>query len=116
MAMTRYVGERQIGKKLPGPLPKSSLEISLSNGHAIQDEVQGEESIRLQTQVAMENVQETMEHFGVGVKHLDQFNEVVACSNSNTQFAIGKGLGLQVQNFGLKEISFLHSQTLILPF
>ena len=60
MAMTRYVGGRQIRKKLPGPPPKSSLEISLGNGHAIQNEVQGE-SIRLQTQVAMEYVQETME-------------------------------------------------------
>ena len=115
MAMTRYVGGRQIRKKLPGPPPKSSLEISLGNGHAIQNEVQGEESIRLQTQVAMEYVQETMElrdeveQVGMWVKveveHLDQYSEAVACPKSDTQSAIGKGLRLQMQKFGLNENS-----------
>ena len=62
MAMTRYDGGRQEGKRLPGPVQ----EISPSNEHAVQNEVLGEKSIRLQTQVEMENVQEAVEQVGMG--------------------------------------------------
>ena len=41
----------------------------------------------------------------VELEHLDQYNETVACPNSDTQSAIGKGLRLQVQKFGLNENS-----------
>ena len=37
MAMTRYVGERQIGKKLPGPLPKQSRALFPSSLEFIRD-------------------------------------------------------------------------------
>ena len=44
VAMTRYVGRRQMGKRLPGPLPKSSLESIASS----RREVQGKESLEPQ--------------------------------------------------------------------
>ena len=46
---------------------------------------------------------------GVGAEHLDQYAEVVACSNSDAQPAKGKALRLQVQNFGLNEIRYTAS-------
>ena len=63
MAVTRYDGGRQVGKRLSCP---RAQEISLSNGRAVQDKVLGEKSIRLQTQVEMENVQEAVEQVGMG--------------------------------------------------
>ena len=42
---------------------------------------------------------------GVEVEHMDQYNEAMACPNSDTQSAIGQGLRLQVQKFGLNENS-----------
>ena len=38
---------------------------------------------------------------GVEVEQLDQYIEVVACPNSDTQSAMKKELVLQVQNFGI---------------
>ena len=46
---------------------------------------------------------------GVGAEHMDQYAEVVACSNSDAQPAKGKALRLQVQNFGLNEIRYTAS-------
>ena len=48
VAMTRYVGRRQMGKRLPGPLPKSSLESIASSRREVQDKVQGKESLEPQ--------------------------------------------------------------------
>ena len=48
VAMTRYVGERLVGKRLPGPLSKSSIKSSASSGRVVQGKVQGKESLSLQ--------------------------------------------------------------------
>ena len=45
VAMTRYVGGRQMGKRLPGPLSKSSIESIASSRHEIRDKVQGKENL-----------------------------------------------------------------------
>ena len=48
VAMTRYVGGRQIGKRLPGPLSKSSLESRASSRREVRDKVQSKESLEPQ--------------------------------------------------------------------
>ena len=63
VAMTRYVGGRQVGKRLPGPLSKSSIKSSASSGREVRDKVQDKESLSLEPQVDMELVAA-----GVGVQ------------------------------------------------
>ena len=51
VAMTRYAWRRQIGKRLPGPLSKSSIESYANSGREVQEKVQGKESLSLEPQV-----------------------------------------------------------------
>jgi len=120
VAMTRYVGGRQIGKRLPGPLSKSSIKSSASSGRVVQDKVQDKESLSLEPQVDMElvvagvGVQQTeadkMGVLGMGeeaeveVEHRGQIDDHI-CSDRDIHLAEGKALRLQVQNFGLNDIS-----------
>ena len=48
VAMTRYVGRRQMGKRLPGPLSKSSMESIASSRREVRHKVQGKESLEPQ--------------------------------------------------------------------
>merc|ERR1719268_481840 len=45
VAMTRYVGRRQMGKRLPGLLSKSPIESSASSGRVVQKKVQDMKSV-----------------------------------------------------------------------
>ena len=114
-------GDGQIGKRLPGPLSKSSIESLASSRREVRNKVQGKESLSLEPQVDMElvaagvGVQQTgadqmgvglIEVFGIGlvVEHVEQFNELT-CSDRDIHHSEGKALRLKVQNFGLNDIS-----------
>ena len=68
----------KIGKRLPGPLSKSSIQFLFSSGREVRDKVQGKESLSLELPVDMElvvaggGVQQTgadqMGVLGVGVE------------------------------------------------
>ena len=69
VALTRYVGERQVGKRIPGLLSKSSIQSLACSECEVRDKVQGKESLSLEPQVDMELVVA-----GVGVQRKTHFH------------------------------------------
>ena len=118
VAMTRYVGGRQIGKRIPGPLSKSSIKSSASSECVVQGKEKDKASLSLEPQVDMElvaagvGVQQTeADQMGVlemgevaEVEHRGQSDDHI-CSDRDIQLAEGKALRQKVQNLGLNDVS-----------
>ena len=118
VALTRYVGERQVGKRIPGLLSKSSIQSLACSECEVRDKVQGKESLSLEPQVDMELVvagvgvqQAGADQMGVlregvevEVEHKGQSNDHI-CSDRDILLAERKALRLKVQNCGLNDIS-----------
>ena len=118
VALTRYVGERQVRKRIPGLLSKSSIQSLACSECEVRDKVQGKESLSLEPQVDMELVvagvgvqQAGADQMGVlregvevEVEHKGQSNYHI-CSDRDILLAERKALRLKVQNCGLNDIS-----------